>query len=319
GHTLLRLDASDADDKGSWLSWAVNFGAVVDDEASMLYIYRGLAGSYPGYFSTVPCHTKIQEYAHLENRDMWEYPLNLNHEERQWLIEHLWELQDVRFDYYFLDENCSFRLLELMEVARPGSELLTHFRFTELPVDTVRAMIKADLVAGENYRPSKAVELKAIGAEMTVSQRRIAQRLAKDPDYDQAPFSELSMSEQRRVLKAAYELLRFQQRNKERDATAARHSMELLRRLVAHPNERASLSELSMSEQRRVLKAAYEQLRFQQRNKERDATAARHSMELLRCLSAYPKESDAKPTPPEPPELGHGTKMVAITGGAIEG
>lgn len=266
GHTLLRLDASDADDKGSWLSWAVNFGAVVDDEASMLYIYRGLAGSYPGYFSTVPYHTKIQEYAHLENRDMWEYPLTLNLEERQWLIEHLWELQDVRFDYYFLDENCSFRLLELMEVARPGSGLLTHFRFTEIPVDTVRAMIHADLVAGENYRPSKAVELKAIGAEMSRSERRLAQRLSKEPDYNQASFSELSVVKQRQVLKAAYELLRFQQRNKERDATAARHSMQLLRR-----------------------------------------------------LSAYPKSSDTKPIPPAPPDVGHGTKMVAVTGGALDG
>lgn len=266
GHTLLRLDAADADEKGSWLSWAVNFGAVMDDEASMLYIYRGLAGSYPGYFSTVPYHTKIQEYAHLENRDMWEYPLTLENDEMQWLIEHLWELQDIRFDYYFLDENCSFRLLELMEVARPGSGLLTNFRFTEIPVDTVRAMQKADFVASEHYRPSKAVELKATGAAMSAKERRLAQRLAKTPDYNETPFTELSSSEQRRVLKAAYELIRFQQRNKDRDAAAARKSMQLLRR-----------------------------------------------------VSAYPKENDAKPVAPMPPEHGHGTKMVALTGGAVEG
>ncbi len=266
GHTLLRLDAADVEQQGSWLSWAVNFGAVVDDEASMLYIYRGLAGSYPGYFSTVPYHTKIQEYAHLENRDMWEYPLNLDHEEMQWLIDHLWELQDIRFDYYFLDENCSFRLLELMEVARPNSGLLTQFRFTEIPVDTVRTLIEADFVTTEHYRPSKAVELKTLSDSLTVEQRRLAKRLAKTPKYEGEDFTQLTPSEQRRTLKAAYELLRYSQRKKERDAEAARKSIQLLRR-----------------------------------------------------LSAYEKEVNIKPWRPEPPESGHGTKMFAVSGGAHEG
>lgn len=265
GHTLLRLDASDSDEQSSWLSWAVNFGAVMDDEASILYIYRGLAGSYPGYFSTVPYHTKIQEYAHIENRDMWEYSLDLNDNERSWLIEHLWELQNIRFDYYFLDENCSFRLLELMEVARPNTGVLSDFRFTEIPVDTVRTMVEAGFVEQGGYRPSKAVELKALSAGMSANERRLARRLVKQPDYNAAPFAELSLSEQRRVVKAAYELLRFQQRNKERDAVAASKSMELLRR-----------------------------------------------------LNTYPQEPDIKPIKPSQPELGHGTKMLALTGGALE-
>lgn len=265
GHTLLRLDATDSDEQGSWLSWAVNFGAVMDDEASMLYIYRGLAGSYPGYFSTVPYHTKIQEYAHLENRDMWEYPLALSESERLWLIEHLWELQNIRFDYYFLDENCSFRLLELMEVARPNTGVLSDFRVTEIPVDTVRTMAEAGFVEHGDYRPSKAVELQALGASMSAKERRLAQRLVKQPNYNAEPFTELSLFEQRRVVKAAYELLRFQQRNKDRDAVAASNSMELLRR-----------------------------------------------------LSTYPQEPDIKPIKPSRPELGHGTKMLALTGGALE-
>lgn len=119
GHTLLRLDRDDTD--SVWMSWAVNFGAMVQpSDNSIFYIYRGLAGGYPGYFSIVPYVTKIQDYAHLENRDMWEYPLTLDTDEMNWLVEHLWELKDTRFEYYFFDENCSFRLLELMEVARPG-------------------------------------------------------------------------------------------------------------------------------------------------------------------------------------------------------
>src|SRR5690606_27193502 len=161
----LRLDRDGTD--SVWMSWAVNFGAMVDaSDNSIFYIYRGLAGGYPGYFSIVPYVTKIQDYAHLENRDMWEYPLTLDTDEMNWLVEHLWELKDTRFEYYFFDENCSFRLLELMEVARPGTGLLDDFRFAEVPVNTVRNMHAAGLVEGRVYRPSKAVELNHLADQL---------------------------------------------------------------------------------------------------------------------------------------------------------
>ena len=50
-------------------------------------------------------------------RDAWQV------EETARMVEHVWELRQVRFDYYFFDENCSFRLLELLEVARPSLRL----------------------------------------------------------------------------------------------------------------------------------------------------------------------------------------------------
>ena len=59
----------------------------------------------------------------LENRDVWEYELNLEPHEIERLLAHTWELGFTRFDYYFFDENCSYHLLSLLDVARPGVEL----------------------------------------------------------------------------------------------------------------------------------------------------------------------------------------------------
>ena len=36
------------------------------------------------------------------------------------MLKHLWELQGIAFDYYYFDENCSWQLLGLLEVARPS-------------------------------------------------------------------------------------------------------------------------------------------------------------------------------------------------------
>jgi len=60
GHTLLRLDSSD-NSKTDWLSYAVNFGANIDNsDNSLVYAYRGLAGGYPGIFISEPYFKKIQ-------------------------------------------------------------------------------------------------------------------------------------------------------------------------------------------------------------------------------------------------------------------
>lgn len=229
GHTLLRVDTGE-DEDGVWLSRAINFGATTgEDDNSMLYIYRGLFGGYPGRFTNVPYVNKIQDYAHLENRDMWEYELNLNEEERAWLIEHLWELRDVEFDYLFLDENCSFRLLELIDLARPGTDIMSDFRLTEVPVDTVRTLDQSDFIEGSTYRPSKSRELEALSGTLNADQQRLALALANDPDVaDSEAFQSLPESEQHQVARTAYEYLRLDHREGPRDRKAAGNSFALL-------------------------------------------------------------------------------------------
>ncbi|MEY1662951.1 Lnb N-terminal periplasmic domain-containing protein [Isoalcanivorax beigongshangi] len=236
GHTLLRLDS--AEDQGVWLSWAVNFGALTDgSDNSIFYIYRGLAGGYDGYFSIVPYVTKIQDYAHLENRDMWEYELTLDDDELSWLVDHLWELKDIRFDYYFFDENCSFRLLELMEVARPGIGLLDSLRFTEVPVNTVRSIDDAGLIGSRHYRASKSRELNHLADQLSPAARRVARRLADRPEQviASADYQSYSPEQRRLMAQTAYEYLRFSHRTQERNESVARRSFTLLREIRTLP------------------------------------------------------------------------------------
>lgn len=266
GHTLLRIDRGN-DEDGVWLSRAINFGATVDGgDNSMLYIYRGLVGGYPGYFSNVPYMNKIRDYAHLENRDMWEYQLNLNEQEREWLLAHLWELEDIRFDYLFLDENCSFRLLELVALARPDSGLMDDFRFAEVPVDTVRALDSNGFIESSEYRPSKAKELDALVKQLDAAEKEVAIALSRD--------------------EAVADKKRFRELSPER------------RHLVA--------------------RTAYAYLRLRTREQERTRENASRALALLRMVNRTPSVEGMEPEKPVSPEKGHGTKMLAATGGALE-
>jgi len=238
GHTLLRLDNASSS-KSEWLSFAVNFGADINnDDNSLIYAYRGLAGGYPGIFITEPYFKKIQEYNRIEHRDIWEYKLNLTPEETQIMINHLWELKTINFDYYFFDENCSYRLLELLEVARPEIELTDEFIVTAIPVDTVRAIEKAQLIKSISYRPARATKIQYLLANMSEQQRALVLKLSEDIKVlNSENFSRLSKKEQKTIVDLAYKYLRYQKTKQARDPDSAKRSHQLLQKLNNYPVE----------------------------------------------------------------------------------
>lgn len=235
GHTLLRLDQGEAAGGAEYLSFAVNFGALVTPgDNSLFYAFKGLAGGYAGQFEVDQYYKKIREYNRDENRDIWEYPLNLDAAETMRLIEHLWELRGIDFAYYFFDENCSFRLLELLEVARPGIRLTDDFPLTAIPIDTVRAVERAGLFAGAaQFRPSQGTALRERLATLTADAEQLAYRLGRGEAVDDAVLATLPAATRANVLDAAYRHLRYTETGQARDPAAAERSFRLLRALNA--------------------------------------------------------------------------------------
>lgn len=237
GHTLLRLDPEDDDNWSEWLSYAVNFGAnISNDDNSLVYAWQGLTGGYPGQFIVMPYFRKIQEYNRIERRDIWEYRLNLEPEEVEILVTHLWELKDINFEYYFFTENCSYRLLELIEVARPQVELTDEFVVTAIPVDTVRAVEHAGIIDKISYRPSQETIVKQMILELPGDDYARLDRLLDQPiDEHDGDFQSIPVVRQKALLNTAYKLLRLRQNRKERDPRVARKSHQLLTMLNRYP------------------------------------------------------------------------------------
>lgn len=229
GHTLLRLDPRKHVDT-SWLSRAISFGADVETiDNTVFYAWRGIVTGYPGSFTVGSYFQEIRKYAFLENRDMWEYTLNLTSDELDWIVRHLWELKGINFNYYFFDENCSFRLLDLIRVGRPSLELLDKFRFAELPVHTVRALDGAGLITARDYIPSKARQLQRLAAQLGEDELEMAEALTTNPALATSRRF-LSHPPKRRnlIARVAYSALRFHSRHGPRDKAIARAGFELL-------------------------------------------------------------------------------------------
>lgn len=228
GHTLLRLDRT-GEGWSEWLSYAVNFGAMVEaGDNSLLYAFKGLSGGYPGRFAILPYYKKIQEYNRIERRDIWEYRLNLTPEEVGRLLDHLWELREVDFPYLFATKNCSYRLLNLLEVARPGVELTDAHRLTAIPVDTIRSVQQAGMVEQSRYRPSLETLTRQQLEQLQPGDRIWLERLMARPAPPPEAFGQLPMPHQRRLLDTAYRLVRLRQNRRARDPQAAELSHALL-------------------------------------------------------------------------------------------
>lgn len=184
GHTLLRIDQKTSNNHSLWLSLAVSFGADINtNDASPLYAWKGIVGGYSGTFEFLSYYKKLQEYNRMENRDIWEYKLDITPDQTKFISSHLWELQDIMFDYYFFDENCSFRILELLELSRSDLDLTTQFRFSAIPVDTVRAVLDANLILDTYYRPSNVTQFINNISSLSFKEKKIIHKLIKDPKF----------------------------------------------------------------------------------------------------------------------------------------
>lgn len=222
GHTLLRVDAKDQTRHKELVAFAINFAAEPEtQDNAALYAFKGLVGSYPGRFTVMPYYRKVREYNDIESRDIWEYKLKLNEEEVNRVLLHLWEMQRAEFDYYFLDENCSYQLLALLELARDDLSLIADFPLQAIPSDTVETLAKNGLLEEPKYR-------EAFGTRLLHQSEEIDPRLfeaAKQAKLGQFPSAdEYSDTERAAILEFAYEWLNFELYDVglERDPTAKR-------------------------------------------------------------------------------------------------
>ncbi|MFT7675961.1 MAG: hypothetical protein ACI845_004388, partial [Gammaproteobacteria bacterium] len=116
GHVLLKVNNSFATTH-DLLDQAVNYGAIVpENENGIWYTLSGLLGGYEAAFTAKAVYQENHVYLENELRDMWEYELDLSPVQLRFLVSHLWEMIGVKFQYYFIHDNCAYRMLQIVDL-----------------------------------------------------------------------------------------------------------------------------------------------------------------------------------------------------------
>ena len=208
GHTLLRLNHRQRQGSQSLLDYGINYAAITTTRNGFLYAILGISGGFEGRFASFPYYMKVQEYGNLESRDVWEYDLHFSQEQIDRMLQHLWELGSTYFRYFFFQENCSYHILSLLEVANPDLRLTDQFTFTVIPSDTVRLITQQPgLVTKVVYRPSILSQFAQKRRALDPRELQLLRRLLHTKSLQSMADVELAASRQALVLDAAIDIV----------------------------------------------------------------------------------------------------------------
>lgn len=210
GHTLLRLDPKDQQEL-NLVSYAVNYAATVTSGDDLAFAWKGLTGQYPGEYSLMPYYRKVKEYGDFESRDLWEYELALNPEETAFLVKHIWEMKHVTFPYYFVSDNCAYRLLGLIDLVRPEANLKEKFKVAAIPIETIKAVQEQGLIQDTVYRPALETQLLAQVKRHGYDLAKVAHQIGfSEPQNMPKLLEKYSALDQAKILEMAYDDLYLQ-------------------------------------------------------------------------------------------------------------
>lgn len=186
GHTFIRFNQNQ-EGKNDLLDYGANYAAFIEDSDPnpFVYAYRGLLGGYKGYFGFSPYYMKVNEYINTESRDLYEYDLNIPAENIDRLINHLWEIYATTyFDYYFIDENCSYMLGDFIEVAMPEWDLTKIGRPIYLPSDLIKKVAAIPhAIKALHYRPSLKKRFQASLNLLNPEQKKELKKLINEEKF----------------------------------------------------------------------------------------------------------------------------------------
>ena len=210
GHTFLRLNHQKQQGSQKLLDYGVNYAAVTTTRNGFLFALLGITGGFKGQFANFPYYMKVQEYSNLDSRDLWEYDLHFSQAQIDRMIRHLWELGSTYFHYYFFQENCSYHILSLLEVANPELHLTDRFIFHVIPVDTVRLITKQEgLIRNVVYRPSLLSQFAQKRRAMRRGEVKLLQSSLATQSVQSLETSQLAAERQALLLDAAIDIMRY--------------------------------------------------------------------------------------------------------------
>lgn len=244
GHLLMKFNLEPNTDYGDspLLDNSYNFGAHSGPQDNPLkYVTYGLMGGYKASFTEQAFYAHEFEYAENEQRELWEYELNLSQQEVALLSAHLWELKGKKFTYYFVNGNCATQMAKFVSIVLDVPILVPNQPW-DMPLDIFKSITNIEhqgqpLVKEIHKRESKFTRIHNKYINLSSTERTIAKNILADHSVlDAHEFNELTIDRKAKILDLLfdyYELTISDRDASEGDIAQAKHKKRalLLKRL----------------------------------------------------------------------------------------
>lgn len=148
GHSFFKFDGTVGKTK---VSHAASFYTIIKTSNPISLAYENLHSGMPGLFSLRPYQEVVSEYMN-EDRNIWEYTLNLNTYRKELIYYHVWELKDIDLKYFFASYNCSTVVYFSLVLANP--KLYKQYTLWMSPLQSAKLLYKNNLIAQVELKPT---------------------------------------------------------------------------------------------------------------------------------------------------------------------
>ena len=242
GHTLLKFNSAKSSKATELEDSSLNFGAIVpDQENPLVYIVKGLFGGYDAGFSHIQYFFHNHNYGENELRDMWEYELNLEQADVDLLVAHAWEVLGRKYTYYFLKENCAYRMAELFNILE-GVDVVPDNLIWTYPQTLINNIAEAEyqgapLVKSIKLQPSRQSRFYEKYQDLSDAEKdAVSEAVESLKRFEEETLKNLPEDSQKRVLDALldyYQLVRDRELLAEDEANLSYNKVLSLRFLSA--------------------------------------------------------------------------------------
>jgi len=215
GHTLLKFNEKKKENNSNLLDKTVNYGATsTRGDNPVIYIAKSVLGGYDAGFSNIDFYFHENTYGENENRDLWEYELNLPAEDLKLVVWHAYEVLSKKYTYYFFRQNCAYRMADILQIL-PGLDVVPHFRPYTIPQTIVQKIRDAELagkplLAKTIYHPSRQSRFYAKYVQLDANQKAILKRMVlQGVDENNADFKGLTVESKHQIIDTIIDYYRF--------------------------------------------------------------------------------------------------------------
>ena len=153
GHTLLKFNRYSDGDYQPLLERSLNYGAETNDDAALPYVIKGLIGKYKASLQDESFFRLSAQYQEFQMRDIYEYKLDLSDYQKNIILAYTFEMKSKSYDYYFLGDNCAYRINRILGIALEGEPMpKTPWK---APIDLLIKINDSGLVSQVIYHPSQ--------------------------------------------------------------------------------------------------------------------------------------------------------------------